>query len=42
MVASVKATGGIGVVGVFVPRDPNTSDALAKGQIAFDMEPVLF
>lgn len=38
LVASVKATGGIGVVGVFVPKDPHASDALAKkGQIAFDM-----
>ncbi len=34
---SVKATGTIGVVGVFVPQDPGASDALAKkGQIAFD------
>ncbi len=37
LVASVKATGGIGVVGVFVPEDPGAQDDLAKqGQIAFD------
>ena len=37
LVASVKATGGIGVVGVFVPEDPGAQDELAKqGQIAFD------
>jgi threonine dehydrogenase-like Zn-dependent dehydrogenase len=37
LVRSVKATGGIGVVGVFIPEDPGASDALAKkGQIAFD------
>ena len=37
LVKSVKATGGIGVVGVFVPEDPGAADALAKkGQIAFD------
>jgi glutathione-independent formaldehyde dehydrogenase len=37
LVASVKATGGIGVVGVFVPEDPGAGDELAKqGQIAFD------
>lgn len=33
----LKATGHIGVVGVFVPKDPGASDELAKkGQIAFD------
>ena len=37
LVASVKATGRLGVVGVFVPEDPGASDPLAKiGQIAFD------
>jgi len=33
----VKFTGGIGVVGVFVPQDPNGSDALEKeGKLALD------
>lgn len=37
LVKSVKATGGIGVVGVFVPQDPRAQDKLAKkGEIAFD------
>lgn len=37
LVDSVKATGKIGVVGVFIPQDPGASDAMAKkGQIAFD------
>ena len=37
LVASVRATGGIGVVGVFVPEDPGAQDDLAKqGQIDFD------
>ncbi len=37
LVDVVKATGTIGVVGVFVPQDPGASDTLAKkGQIAFD------
>ena len=37
LVQSVKATGGIGVVGVFLPQDPGAKDALAKeGKIAFD------
>jgi glutathione-independent formaldehyde dehydrogenase len=37
LVDSVKATGTLGVVGVFIPQDPKASDALAKkGQIAFD------
>jgi threonine dehydrogenase-like Zn-dependent dehydrogenase len=37
LVKSVKATGGIGVVGVFVEEDPGASDPLAKeGKIAFD------
>ena len=38
LVDSVKATGSIGVVGVFIPQDPKAEDALAKiGQIAFDL-----
>ena len=38
LVASVKATGGIGVVGVFVPLDPKADDVLQKvGKIEFDM-----
>jgi glutathione-independent formaldehyde dehydrogenase len=37
LVKSVRATGGLGVVGVFVPEDPKASDKLEKkGQIAFD------
>ena len=37
LVDAVKATGSIGVIGVFVPQDPGADDALAKkGQIAFD------
>jgi glutathione-independent formaldehyde dehydrogenase len=37
LVASTKATGGIGVVGVFVPEDPGAPDKLAKeGKMAFD------
>jgi threonine dehydrogenase-like Zn-dependent dehydrogenase len=37
LVDSVKATGTIGVIGVFVPQDPGADDKLAKkGQIAFD------
>ena len=37
LVSAVKATGRIGVVGVFVPEDPGAQDALAKrGQLAFD------
>ncbi|MDQ9169584.1 glutathione-independent formaldehyde dehydrogenase [Oxalobacteraceae bacterium R-40] len=37
LVASVKATGGIGVVGVFMPEDPGAVDELAKkGQLAFN------
>ena len=37
LVATVKATGRIGVVGVFVPEDPNAQDKLEKrGQMAFD------
>jgi glutathione-independent formaldehyde dehydrogenase len=37
LVKTVKATGGIGVVGVFLPEDPGAKNELAKvGQIAFD------
>jgi glutathione-independent formaldehyde dehydrogenase len=37
LVASVKATGRIGVVGVFIPEDPGSKDTLQKrGQMAFD------
>ena len=37
LVQTVKATGRIGVVGVFLPEDPGAADKLArKGQIAFD------
>lgn len=38
LVQSVRATGAIGVVGVFVPEDPKSPDKLMKeGQIAFDV-----
>jgi glutathione-independent formaldehyde dehydrogenase len=38
LVAPVRETGIIGVVGVFVPEDPKAADKLAKqGQIAFDL-----
>ncbi|MEO8525955.1 MAG: glutathione-independent formaldehyde dehydrogenase [Caldimonas sp.] len=37
LVATVKATGRIGVVGVFMPEDPGAKDKLQKrGQMAFD------
>ncbi len=37
LVRSVKATGRIGVVGVFIPQDPGARDPLAQqGQMAFD------
>ncbi|SDE36754.1 glutathione-independent formaldehyde dehydrogenase [Paraburkholderia lycopersici] len=37
LVKAVRPTGGIGVVGVFVPEDPGAQDELAKkGQLAFD------
>ena len=37
LVASVRATGAIGVVGVFVPQDPGSPDELARqGKLAFD------
>lgn len=38
LVKSVRPTGGIGVVGVFVPEDKKGADKMAKkGQIAFDL-----
>jgi glutathione-independent formaldehyde dehydrogenase len=38
LVDAVKATGTLGVVGVFVPKDPGAADKLAKkGEIAFDL-----
>lgn len=38
LVASVRPTGGLGVVGVFVPQDPKAEDDLAKqGKIRFDI-----
>jgi threonine dehydrogenase-like Zn-dependent dehydrogenase len=38
LVRSVRATGAIGVVGVFIPEDPKGSDQLARhGGIAFDL-----
>jgi glutathione-independent formaldehyde dehydrogenase len=37
LVKSVRFTGGIGVVGVFIPQDPGSPDDLAKqGRLAFD------
>jgi threonine dehydrogenase-like Zn-dependent dehydrogenase len=37
LVQTVKATGRIGVVGVFLPEDPNATDKLERrGQMAFD------
>ena len=37
LVKAVKFTGGIGVVGVFIPNDPGGADPLAKqGEIVFD------
>jgi glutathione-independent formaldehyde dehydrogenase len=37
LVDAVKATGHIGVVGVFIPQDPKAGDSLEKkGQLAFD------
>ena len=37
LVDTVKATGTLGIVGVYVPQDPHAQDKLAKmGQIAFD------
>lgn len=38
LVNSVRFTGGIGVVGIFLPSDPRSEDELERnGQIAFDM-----
>jgi glutathione-independent formaldehyde dehydrogenase len=38
LVAAVRATGKIGIVGVFVPEDPESPDKLMQdGQIAFDL-----
>ncbi len=38
LVQSVRETGALGVVGVFVPQDPQSPDKLEKhGQIAFDL-----
>lgn len=38
LVRSVRPTGGIGVIGVFVPEDPQAAGRLErKGQIAFDL-----
>jgi len=43
LVQTVKATGRIGVVGVFVPEDPNAEDKLEKrGRMAFDFGPFWF
>lgn len=37
LVKSVRATGSLGVVGVFMPEDPKSSHEMArKGQMAFD------
>jgi threonine dehydrogenase-like Zn-dependent dehydrogenase len=37
LVEAVKATGTLGIIGVYVPEDPHARDKLAKvGQIAFD------
>ena len=37
LVKSTKATGGIGVIGVFLPEDPGAANELAKqGKMAFD------
>jgi glutathione-independent formaldehyde dehydrogenase len=38
LIASVRPTAGIGVIGVFVPQDPQGPDEMSKhGQIAFDL-----
>jgi glutathione-independent formaldehyde dehydrogenase len=43
LVAAVRPTGRIGVVGVFVPEDPHATDSLAqKGQFAFDFGTFFF
>ena len=37
LVQTTRATGGIGVVGVFIPQDPGAADELGKqGKMAFD------
>lgn len=37
LVDAVKATGTLGIIGVYIPEDPHAADKLAKhGQIAFD------
>jgi threonine dehydrogenase-like Zn-dependent dehydrogenase len=37
LIKSVRASGRLGVVGVFLPKDPGASTSLAKkGQVAFD------
>ncbi|GAB2578966.1 glutathione-independent formaldehyde dehydrogenase [Microlunatus antarcticus] len=43
LIAAVRPTGRIGVVGVFVPEDPNAATDLAKkGQFAFDFGTFFF
>jgi threonine dehydrogenase-like Zn-dependent dehydrogenase len=43
LVQAVKPTGGIGVVGVFLPQDPGAQDELAKeGKLAFDFGQLWF
>ncbi|RDH80554.1 aldehyde dehydrogenase [Mycolicibacterium moriokaense] len=43
LVEIVRPTGGIGVIGVFVPEDPGAADDLAKkGQLAFDFGKFFF
>ncbi|MBX9641151.1 MAG: glutathione-independent formaldehyde dehydrogenase [Mycobacteriaceae bacterium] len=43
LVDAVRPTGGIGVVGVFVPEDPGAADGLAKeGKMAFDFGTFFF
>jgi glutathione-independent formaldehyde dehydrogenase len=43
LIAAVRPTGRIGVVGVFVPEDPQAADELAKkGQFAFDFGTFFF
>ena len=42
-VQSTKPTGGVGVVGVFVPQDPKAASELEKqGKMAFDFGSFLF
>ena len=43
LVQSTKPTGGVGVVGVFVPQDPKAASELEKqGKMAFDFGSFLF